>query len=115
MKNKTSITNLTRLCVWCIVSGCLFLSANGQDFSTFNFGYNKSKQSDTIKIVLLVTMCDTCQCKAINAYAVRFKYYYSGDPMPPGDYSDQWRIDNFLDIKKKKFAKEVKIWNSAAK
>jgi len=26
MKNKTSITHLTRLCVWCIVSGCLFVS-----------------------------------------------------------------------------------------
>lgn len=101
MKNKTSITRLTRLCL-CALLCAVFVNSYSQsgsistNFSNFQWGWHKTKTTDTIQVVILTTDCDTCVCKATKALAVRFQYSYSGDPMPPGDYSPYWSIEKYI-------------------
>lgn len=94
----------------------LSINCNGQLYSGTldygNYGYKAGGVFDTIKAVILITECDNCPSKSVSGFAVREKYIYHGDPMPPLDYSDQWQVSCYLNSRKKQFPKTTIIWNS---
>lgn len=74
-----------------------------------SFGYHPVNIFDTVSVVLLVTKCDDCQSESMTARAVRQKYVYSGDRMPPSNYDDYWSIVGYL-TKDKQPLPNIRIW-----
>jgi len=102
-------------CISLLFVICFSIKAQNTYNGKSGGNYQKTGITDTIKVSLLITICDTCYCQAINGYGVRYRYVYIGDPMPPGDYSDKWNTEVYLDSKKKQFSKEIIIWNGFIK
>ncbi len=80
-----------------------------------NFGYFPVNEYDTIPAVILVS--DTSrhgQIKtfAIRGYCVRQKYKYHGDPMPPLNYDDYFKIIGYLNDRKTKLSSTYIVWES---
>lgn len=78
-------------------------------------GYQQTNQLDTVKILLLVSHCDTCAVHTRPGFAVRQKSVYIGDRMPGESYGDVWNVKALLDERKKAMDTTVVFWNYKVK
>lgn len=71
----------------------------GLSIGSVSYGYQKISKMDTVKAVLLITECDSCQSKSVTAYAIR----------------EHWSVKSYLDSRKKAFPSTVTIWGCRLK
>lgn len=76
-----------------------------------DFGYHKTGKVDTVRAVVLYTVCDACPAYSAKAYAVREEYAYYGDTMGRL-YAPYWVVIKLLTELKTPFSKQTIVWQS---
>ena len=112
MKNTLLLLAILLSASMCFAQSFIYEGSTNFEFSPIEL---KPLRLDTVKAVLLVTVCDDCQSQSISAYVIRewIKTLYEESMIYT--LKDVYEITGYLDKNKKPFPKATTIWQSRVK
>lgn len=78
---------------------------------SYTIGYQPTALVDTVPVMLLVTTCPTCYCQGKAGFAVRRRFDWVGECMPPMDCSPYWKVEKLLGPLKVELPEFITVWD----